>query len=419
MIHDSVREELKTKASLPLTPIDFEKRAAQHSAKQAALPAVETPVKTESNSRPITARLTIKPTSPTLVEFHNKNAAVPEWRLQLQNAVRQRQDKSETETKEPPAPAAVSQKKLVTHGATAMKAEVVQRAEPTQHKNSTLSSALERIEKSRQQFLTEEVTEISPVNQTSAPAANKNFPFYIAAKQNEADPPSPVKASVNPPVRPKLATAMRTEINEPVHTNKLPSLPEPAKISSSFADRPVEIGETSFSPLTEEASEPAVEIIENPITETAIEVKDAEEVEIEEADDLAPFAMRFNAGLFDFIIGAFTSLILLSPFMIRSETWFTFSGFLTFLTTCAVIMFAYLTVAIGFFGRTVGMRIFSLEVIDIDGENYPTIHQAAVSSSVYLLSLACGGIGFLTLFFNEEKRAAHDLISKTIIVREF
>jgi len=30
-----------------------------------------------------------------------------------------------------------------------------------------------------------------------------------------------------------------------------------------------------------------------------------------------------------------------------------------------------------------------------------------------------GGAGFLTVFFNEEKRAAHDLLSGTILVREF
>ncbi len=70
-------------------------------------------------------------------------------------------------------------------------------------------------------------------------------------------------------------------------------------------------------------------------------------------------------------------------------------------------------------GKSFGMRLFSLELIDIEGEEYPTLHQAAVSSAVYLLSLAFGGVGFLTLAFNDEKRAVHDLVSGTIVVKEF
>jgi uncharacterized RDD family membrane protein YckC len=82
-------------------------------------------------------------------------------------------------------------------------------------------------------------------------------------------------------------------------------------------------------------------------------------------------------------------------------------------------MFVYLTTAIGMFGRSFGMRLFSLELIDIEENEYPTFHQAAVSSSVYLLSLVFGGIGFLTMLFNEEKRAVHDIVSGTIVVKEY
>ena len=344
--------------------------------------------------------------------------------MQLQNAVRKRQDRSETESGDADMPF-VTQTKLVTNGANALKAEIVEEAKVVHHKNPTLNSALERIEKSRQQFLTEEKPEIAPPVNPPA-ATNKNYPFYIASKQAEvAPPPTGVKASVNPPVRPKLATSLRTEISEPLDTNKLPPLPQQAKIATSFVDRPVEIVETVEKAVEKIAEKEIVET-EKPEVKLAkaIEIEgngetiEAEETEFEENDDLAPFAMRFNAGLFDLIIGSFASLILLSPFMIRGEGWFTFSGFLAFLATCAIVMFAYLTVSVGFYGRTFGMRLFSLELIDIDGETYPTMHQAAVSSSVYLLSLAFGGIGFLPLLFNEEKRAAHDLVSKTIIVRE-
>jgi uncharacterized RDD family membrane protein YckC len=128
--------------------------------------------------------------------------------------------------------------------------------------------------------------------------------------------------------------------------------------------------------------------------------------------------MRFNSGLFDLIIGGFLSLFLLAPFMLTGGDWFSFTGLLAFLATCSIVMFIYLTTTIGFYGRTFGMRIFSLEVVDIDGENYPTLHQAAVSSAVYILSLVFGGVGFLPMLFNHEKRAAHDLVSGTMVVKE-
>ena len=78
-----------------------------------------------------------------------------------------------------------------------------------------------------------------------------------------------------------------------------------------------------------------------------------------------------------------------------------------------------MTICVGFFGKTMGMRLFSLEIVDALENEYPTLHQAAISSSVYLISLALAGAGFITAFFNEERRAIHDLLSGTIIVREF
>ena len=348
--------------------------------------------------KPATAEIAAKPTTPTLVEFHTKTATIPEWRLQLQNSVRRRQGYNETDA------SAVQQTRLVTNGANALKAEVVAEVETFQHENTTLNSALQRIEKSRQRFLKEEKPPIVAVN--LAPTTNKNYPFYIASKQTEVAPkPASKNVPVSVPTKPKLATSLRID-SEPIDTNKLPPLPKAATVSSSFAKSSVNFIEAEKDKIEIKAAE----------VEELVETN--EEI-FEEIDDCAPVAMRFNAGLFDLIIGAFLSLLLLAPFVMLGGNWFTFAGLLAFLATCAIVMFIYLTTAIGMFGRTFGMRLFSLEVVDIEGEEYPSLHQAAVSSSVYLLSLALGGIGFLTLPFNQEKRAVHDLVSGTIVVREY
>ena len=136
-------------------------------------------------------------------------------------------------------------------------------------------------------------------------------------------------------------------------------------------------------------------------------------------EDLAPVSMRFNAGLFDLIIGAFAGFILLSPVVLMGANWFSATGLMAFGAAWAIVMFVYLTIAIGMYGKTFGMRMFALELVDAEENDYPTFHQAAVNSAVFLLTLPLLGAGFLPMIFNQEQRAAHDLAAGTIIVTEF
>ena len=82
-------------------------------------------------------------------------------------------------------------------------------------------------------------------------------------------------------------------------------------------------------------------------------------------------------------------------------------------------MFIYMTASLGFYGKTLGMRLFSLELVDATENEYPTLQQAAINTAMFLLLLPLAGVGFATVFFNEENRALHDLVSGTIFVREF
>ncbi len=365
---------------------------------------------TETNSGKLApSSISTKLTSPTLVEFHTANATLPEWRLQLQNTVRQRHERTQN-TPEKPLALTSRQSNLVTKGATALKIEpleVIAEPETAQTGNPKLASALERIKNSRQKFLVEEETTIEDAPALVPAKVSKNYPFYIASKTNEAD----VQATVNETIKPKLATSLRTETKD-LDTNKLPPLPTAAKIATSFENN-------SAVSLPEETKVEEKQVIAAAFVATKEIIQTEEEHQVEENDDCAPFSMRYNAGLFDLIIGSFLSLIMLAPFILMSEGWSSFAGISAFLATCAVVMFVYMTTTVSMYGKTFGMRLFSLELIDIEGEEYPTLHQAAVSSAVYLLSLAFGGIGFLTLPFNDEKRAVHDLVSGTVIVKEF
>ncbi|HTK36962.1 MAG TPA: RDD family protein [Pyrinomonadaceae bacterium] len=349
-----------------------------------------------------TSELTAPKTSPTLVGFQPKNPVIPDWRLELQNKVRGRHA---APTADAIAGQTSYQKQLVTNGANALKAEYVEAPKPApEHKDPRVASALKRINDSRKAFM----PEASAKRRAAAKATpNRNFPFNVVEKTGTADAaPADTIATVNVLPKPKLVSTFPIE-KKKFDTNKLPPIEETLI--------PVPAVEANFDVMAYSEDE-LIHVTKPDGVGENIELAETTSADI---DDLAPFAMRFNSGVFDLIIGGFGALVLLSPVAFFGGDWMSLGGLLTFTATWSIVMFVYLTVCIGVYGRTLGMRLFSLEIIDADENEYPTFHQAAVSSAVYLLSLPLFGASFVTIFFNEEKRAAHDLLSGTIIVNEF
>jgi uncharacterized RDD family membrane protein YckC len=308
------------------------------------------------------------------------------------------------------------QKKQTTNGANALKIEAAPEPPPAAHTNPRVANALKRIEESRRVFSESDAPAAAAKPATSA----RSYPFNVVSRF----PGSPAESTVAnpapaPAAKPRLVSSLRIE-KRGLDTNKLPPLPQtqaPA-VSSPDVEDIVEPVDTAVKNGSDE--HPRIEFSPEP-DEKIVATEQVDEFagfEVEEADDLAPFSMRFGAGLFDLIIGGFATAILLSPLMISGGSWFSLSGVLAFSAALAIVLFIYLTLTVGFTGRTFGMRLFALEMIDAEENAYPTLHQAAVSASVYLLSIALGGIGFLPILFNDEKRAAHDILSGTILIRE-
>ncbi len=412
MVHDSVREELSTKIS----PINkFSKPLAQEKS-SLELPPVQTISKTTQ-----TSEIMIKNTSPTLVDFQNKNAALPDWRLQLQNSVRRRIDHQKISDPESVSVQSnVGLLSFATNGATALKIEPISENEPV-ISNPILENALKRITNSREKHMVAE----APV-QTSAQTTVKQFPVTFQTKAQDFNALQSDVNSISTLPKKNIVNFSSDFKTEKFDTNKLPPLPTPARISSSFDKRAVEPRRIELT--EDEILDSVLSTVEmNSIHKTkdagfvaSGETEANERTEqTEEFDDFAPVPLRFNSALFDLLIGSFLSLVMLSPFMLLNGRFFSFEGFFAFVATCSIVMFIYLTTTIGFLGRTFGMKLFSLEIIDVEENDYPSLHQAAVSSSVYLLSLALGGIGFLPMLVNSEKRAAHDLLSRTIVVKEY
>lgn len=414
MKNDSVREELE----MSLTPISAPLKFRPVESREEPTPAVaEAPEPKVSVRRSATSDLAIKNTSPTLADFVHKNAAIPEWRLKLQNTVRQRAGRGNADAISPSvATEPVSNTR--TNGANALKVKYEEQAAAPET-DEKLTNALKRIELSRRAYLgSEKAREGIRV----AKEAQRKFPYSVVSRSEDL-PELPAKPTVEtaptPKVRPKLVSSLRIEKKE-YDTNKLIPIPEAARMASSFDEAETPQDTEPKAPFKENWSQ-RIEIREDAAAEEstlAPAIDPSVETEIDEIDDLAPIAMRFNAGLFDLIIGSFATFVLLSPLFAWSEGWFSLSGTLLFATVLLLVMFLYLTATIAFMGQTFGMKIFSLELIDAEKSEFPTIHQAAVNSAVFLFSLVFAGLGFIPMAFNEERRAAHDLISGTILVRE-
>jgi uncharacterized RDD family membrane protein YckC len=413
MKNDSVREELESSLT-PLTgPIKYQfntRSVVGHQPKAAAEPVEKKPIE----KRVETADLRPKKTSPTLAEFKTPNMTIPDWRLQLQNSVRQRNGRVDavSSTSVPPP--------TQTSGANALKARYVEEPAPEpspELKDLKVANALKRIEQSRRTYLpTEKAREGIRV----AKEASKNFPFNVVSRTENAPERPAVAPAEAPATRPKLVSSMKIE-KKPYDTNKLVPIPAAAEMAARTADTEHDT-EAGPKPALKANWSQKFEIRESAsLDDTAIvepaEVEDFEP-ETDEIDDLAPISMRFNAGLFDLVIGVFASCILLSPVLASSEVWFSLSGVLIFLGVLLAVMFVYQTASVAYMGQTFGMKLFSLELVDAEQSEYPTLQQAAVNSSIYLLSLVFGGLGFVPILLNEEKRAAHDLVSGTILVRE-
>ena len=215
MRNDTVREELQTKISsgpLPRVPARPEPKAARppQPVRVAVTPA-PAPVRT------VTAGLVAPKTSPTLVDFQNKNATLPDWRIQLQNAVQQRKGGSV-------APAAASSEGTIfaSNGGAALKAEVISKREMEDElgldtSDPLVAKAMLRIAESRRTFLE------PPAHLKKRAQAR---PFGVVAPTANASAAA-APARINTPPKPTIVpqpVAAPPQVLEKRDTNKLPPI---------------------------------------------------------------------------------------------------------------------------------------------------------------------------------------------------
>jgi uncharacterized RDD family membrane protein YckC len=131
----------------------------------------------------------------------------------------------------------------------------------------------------------------------------------------------------------------------------------------------------------------------------------------------APVFFRMLGAIVDLVVVALLSSPVVALVKLTDLKWQDSRTIAFAIGTYIVIGFLYLTISTAFTGRTLGMKLFSLRVIDARTGLIPTGGQSVARALIYLLSLASAGIALVYTLLNSDKHAAHDRLTRTAVVR--
>lgn len=341
--------------------------------------------------------------SQSLLEFPGVNRTnLPEWRKEVAERVREVQEKRAREAALESGEPLFSELETKTAPGLALLAQAD--APPL---NPIVVKALRRLERARAQPLANAVY-------ATAVAYDEEPELALELNQTEETNSAPTAKPErvhNLAVVPMPAIP-QTETIE-AETDELLTATEPDEISNSIETSEV-APETETTKVTtkprriiDDRNDPALNYLDSVPTTITVDRREY---------SAAPIFLRILGGLTDLLIAALLSSPVLALTELANVDWRNprVIGFAA--ATFVVVGFLYLTVSIAFTGRTLGMRLFSLRVVDVRTGMIPTGGQAAGRAFVYLLSLAA----LLPLVYplvNPEKYSAHDRVTRTAVIR--
>ena len=79
----------------------------------------------------------------------------------------------------------------------------------------------------------------------------------------------------------------------------------------------------------------------------------------------------------------------------------------------------YLTMMVFVAARTFGMMFVGTRVVNSNTFESPSFIQSLLRAASYFISVALVGLGFLWMFLDHEQRTLHDIVSGTLVVRDY
>ena len=355
--------------------------------KNSGSPVSDKPRKVESTPTPIVKHPEPQPPIPSLIEFPGINRnALPEWRKELNERVREKQERRAREAMlEASDPATVA---ADTSNTSAPTLELLPQSE-LPPLNPIVEAALKRIERAHL-----ESSSFSRGNSSLATAVAYDEPQAFApANEGSAREYSSGDVDSEPSVE---ARPFEKTHNLAVVRNPVATLEE----TSAATKKPKRlIGETN---------DPALNYLDK--VPTALLVERREYV-------AASPAYRLLAAIVDLaILFALTSPLFALNGLTRLD-WQDWRVIAFSAGSFMLVGFFYLTIVTAFTGRTLGMRLCRLRIVDARNGLIPTGSQAAGRAFIYLLSVASAGILSLYVFIDSEKNTLQDRFTRTAVIR--
>ncbi|HEU4593984.1 MAG TPA: RDD family protein, partial [Pyrinomonadaceae bacterium] len=239
----------------------------------------------------------------------------------------------------------------------------------------------------------------------------------VVAPAQPASKPAPSEAAATPEAKATTSEAATTVASKSATDEK----PEAQAKTEATSVKTPDVGEAATTDASAAKPQPRRKVgvidehwLERNGVETLPKVATTELT----YDDRAPRLKRIAAAMLDLLVVAFLS----APFAAVIEltignwgdprVWGSMGGIV------AVLMFLYLTCSLALASRTLGMKLFALQAVDANTAHAPTTGQCARRALVYMLSLATFGLGILYALFDAEGRTAHDLLSRTVVVKQ-
>ncbi len=331
----------------------------------------------------------------SLIEFPGARNTLPQWRKDLGDRVREVQERRLRES----ALESGANEVDVEDGATGPLLELLPQVEVSPL-NPLVVAALRRIE--RAHVPAHEGGNFTNFSAATAVAyaEQPEFSSEVSSMANEAGAASLPEQEVIP----------QRSSAHPEKVHSLSVVPNPPS-SPEFLASQVDATSTVPKPkrlIGGDPNDPALNYLDS--IPRAPRVDDCER-------RTAPIILRIFGSLIDLVVIGLLCLLPLALVRLTDLTW-PDPRVVTFAVgTSIVVAFLYLTICTALTGRTLGMRLFSLRVVDARTRMIPTGSQSAGRALVYILSVVTTGLPLMYTFIDREKRAPHDRFTRTEVVR--
>jgi uncharacterized RDD family membrane protein YckC len=338
------------------------------------------------------------PTDPTqaaaehtsrLIEFPGvSRSTVPQWRKDLSERVRAAQERRAREE-------GIEANLQETAGEAsavdlAPQLELLQQTESAPV-NPLVAAALRRIERAHESH---EYMDRSR-NAVSAAAV-----AYAAPMEFECETHSQTAAQVGAPS--VSVTLEDTETKQPERVHNLvvvpPTIP---KAETQAAPKP------KPRRMIGDINDPALNYLDSIPTAAGVETAGRRRASI--------FA-RVTSAVLDLIVVSLLCVPFAAALELTNVNWLDPRVWIVSAGVFSLFGFLYFTISTALTGRTLGLQLLSLRVVDARTGLIPTGTQSAGRALIYLASLFILGITSIFALFNSERLTAHDRITRTAVV---